>query len=312
MKYFDLHCDTIGECYKQDKLLYENDLHVDIRRAGVLDSYVQCYAAFIPDSLSGDAAFFYFCTLAKRMQEEIERNKDTLVQCRKQGDLALLRKTGKYGAVFTVENGNALGGKLENVSVLREYGVKMMTLTWNGENEIGGGARASGKKGLTQFGKDVLLRLEENDIVADVSHAGERLFADVLSLAKRPVVASHSCAKALCRHPRNLTDRQFLQIKEKKGLVGINFYPPFLAGNSEKVTAFDIFRHAEHFLSLGGEEVVCMGSDFDGAEMPKEIRGIQSIPALYELFLQKNYPETLVKKIFFGNAADFYQRNNYL
>lgn len=312
MQYFDLHCDTISECHKQKSALFENGLHLDLKRAAVLDSYVQCYAAFIPDSLSGDAAFFYFCALAKKLQEEVTKNQRHLMLCANYGDLKALEEEKKFGAILTVENGRALGGKLENISALKSYGVKMLTLTWNGENEIGCGIGAARKKGLTDFGKKALPLLEENGIVIDLSHAGKRLFYDVLSVSEKPVVASHSNAKSLCKHRRNLTNEQFLMIKRKKGLVGLNFYPPFLNDKPEEAALIDILRHAEYFLSLGGADILCMGSDFDGADLPRGIDGIQSVPTLYEFFLRKNYPETLVKKIFFGNAADFFRRNKLL
>lgn len=312
MRYFDLHCDTISECYATKKALYENDLQLDLKRAANLEGYVQCFAAFVPDSLSGDAAFFYFCALAEKLHEEVEKNRECLLLCAKAGDLTEALRTKRVGAILTVENGRALGGKLENIPALKKLGVKMLTLTWNAENEIGGGVGAEKQLGLTAFGKKALPLLEENGIVPDVSHASEALFYDVAAFSQKPLVASHSNAKACCGHRRNLTREQFSVIKQKKGLVGLNFYPPFLNNCPEKASAYDILRHAEYFLSLGGADHLCIGSDFDGADMPRGIAGIQSISMLYNLFLQRNYTETLVKKIFFGNAADFYVKNNLL
>ena len=113
----------------------------------------------------------------------------------------------------------------------------------------------------------------------------------------------------MCRHPRNLSDQQFLAIKASGGIVGLNFYRGFLNDTPDKASMMDILRHAEHFLSLGGEDVLAMGSDFDGASLPFDMEGIQSVPRLWELFLRHNYKESLLYKIFYQNAAEFFIQN---
>ena len=198
-----------------------------------------------------------------------------------------------------------LEGKLETLEELAENGVKIITLTWNAANEIGGGVQEPG--GLTPFGREVLQKMEELHILPDVSHASEALFWDVLEHTQGPVLATHSNAKALCSHPRNLTDEQFLALKQRGGLVGLNFYPVFLA-DSGNASAVDILRHAEHFLSLGGEECLAMGSDFDGAAMPEGITGIESIGSLAEVFARHGYSDTLIDQIFYQNCFRFFEK----
>ena len=149
--------------------------------------------------------------------------------------------------------------------------------------------------------------MESLRILPDVSHASEPLFWDVLENTRGPVIATHSDAKALCSHPRNLTDQQFLALKQRGGLVGLNFYPTFLA-DSGKGEAVDILRHAEHFLSLGGEEVLAMGSDFDGADMPSGITGIESMEYLAELFARHGYSDDLIDRIFYQNSFRFFEK----
>lgn len=313
MRYFDLHCDTIAACMLHNKALYDNDLHVSIRKAEKIDWYVECFAAFVPDSVRGEAAFAYFMDISRKFQEEVERNQATVSVLVKHGDLSGNRPdTAPINAIFTVENGAALGGDLKNLDVMAKLGVKMITLTWNGENELGTGVLAEAKHGITDFGITALKEMERRDIVADVSHASERLFYDVCGYAGRPFVASHSNAKSICRNKRNLTDEQFAMIRDRRGLVGLNFYKAFLCDREEKACMTDILRHAEHFLSLGGENVLAMGSDFDGADMPLDMKGIGSIPELYELFLRHNYSETLLDQLFFSNAYKFFERNNLL
>ena len=125
----------------------------------------------------------------------------------------------------------------------------MLTLTWNGTCEFGDGAMVTHPKGLTEFGRKAIPKLEQHRIVVDISHASEPLFYDVAEIASKPLVASHSNAKAVCKHPRNLTNEQVQMIKQSGGLIGLNFHPPFLKEDGI-ATVDDLIAHAEHFLSL--------------------------------------------------------------
>lgn len=313
MRYFDLHCDTMTECFLHDKPLAENDLHVSLQKADRMDAYVQCYAVWIQDDLRGQAAFQRFCQIADRFDREVSANSPRLALCGQKGDLAKAQAGKRHGAILTVENGAALGGDLANIQALRSRGVKMCTLTWNGENELGRGVLAGGAGGLSGFGRQAVKGFEKAGILIDVSHASPELFYDVAGMAGKPLVASHSNAKAVCGHPRNLTDEQFQIIKGSGGLVGLNFYKAFLHDQPEQASQKDVLRHAEHFLALGGEDALAMGGDWDGADLPPDMaEGLGAIPALYELFLRHNYPEGLVEKIFYGNAARFFQSQELL
>lgn len=313
MRYFDLHCDTMTECFLHGKKLRENNLHVSLEKARALEAYGQCFAAWIPDDLRGEAAYQRFCGIADRLGMEAAENEKDMAVCRGPGDLTEARKQKKCGAVLTVENGAALGGRLENIQVFRERGVKMCTLTWNGENELGRGVMAGGSAGLTEFGRQAVRGFEEAGIVIDLSHASPELFDDVVAMAGKPLVASHSNAKAVCGHPRNLADGQFTVIKNSGGLVGLNFYKGFLHDRPEEASMADVLRHAEHFLALGGEDVLAMGGDWDGAALPEDMaEGLGVVPELYEMFLRHNYPESLLEKIFYNNAARFFQGQNLL
>lgn len=311
MNYFDLHCDTMTECCLQTQGLYRNCLHVDLLRSEKFPHYFQCFAAWIPDDLRGEQALARFQQIAGRLREEQERNKALLSLCEKPGSIRTIEANGTVGAILTVENGSALGGRLESIEALQKENVKMITLTWNGENELGRGVKAPGCHGLTAFGKRAVKALEQAGIVVDVSHASEQLFEDVMRIASKPVVASHSNAKAVCDHPRNLEDRQFLQIKASGGLVGLNFFQDFLREDGRASGMEDVLRHADHFLHLGGEDVLSIGADWDGATLPKDMDGLASIPSLQALFLEE-YGETLTEKIFYGNAVSFFERNKLL
>ena len=303
MRYFDLHCDTMLTCQYKNIPLRDNELHISMKKAEAIDTFVQCYAVFLHDSLRGEKAVECFDQVADRLVQEVEENRDVLTLCQNSGDLQALFR---HGAILTVESAAALGGDLKNLEDWKKRGVKMCTLTWSGENELGRGVLSEGTTGITDFGREVVKEFEKAGILADISHASPELFWDVAEIATRPLVASHSNAKKICGHPRNLTDEQFAAILKTDGLVGLNFYDAFLNDDESKAGMEDILRHAEHFLSLGGEDHLAMGGDMDGSTMPQDMKdGLAAIPRLYELFL-RHYPQTVTDKIFYDNAARFF------
>lgn len=312
MRYFDLHCDTMLACTHKEIPLRENELHISLKKAEDIETYVQCYAVFLPDKFRGPEAFDFFCKVADRFSLEMERNSDVVAQCRDSGDLGRTEKQKKHGGVLTVESGAALGGSLENIEDWKRRGVRMCTLTWNGATELGSGILSPEDSGITPFGREAVRKFEEAGIFVDISHASPKLFWDVAEIAKKPLIASHSNAKAVCGHARNLTDQQFEAIKKSGGLVGLNYYTEFLNDEPEKASMEDILRHAEHFLALGGENVLALGGDMDGSTLPEDMAdGLGAIPRLYELFL-RHYPEELTDRIFYGNAARCFQENGML
>lgn len=305
MRYFDLHCDTISECYLQKQSLYSNNLHVSLERAMKFSSCTQCFAVWIPDQIRGKQALDFFRKVYEFFLHECAANQNTVMRCIRSSDFQQAERGIRLGAVLTVEGGAVLAGELANVQYLASCGVRMLTLTWNGICELGDGAMTQHPKGLTAFGKCVIPELESHDIVVDISHASQSLFYDVAEIAKKPIVASHSNAKAICNHPRNLTDEQFLIIKKSGGLVGLNFHPPFLK-ETGTATIDDIIRHAEHFLGLNGQNVLAIGSDFDGADLPEGMTGMGETGKIFNRFLQLGYSEDLLERIFYKNAYKFF------
>lgn len=306
MKLFDLHCDTLYRAYTENGSLFDDRFHISFRKSGGISPYIQCLAVWIPDEYRNASAMKLFEVCTGLLRRELQNSE--LVFCRTAEDLQAVSDNQRTGVVLTVEGGAVLGGQLENLRVLREAGVQMMTLTWNGANELGDGVGVENAKGLTAFGRQVVREMERLHMIVDVSHASEGLFRDVAEISTRPFVASHSDAKSICDHRRNLTDQQFCEIRDRGGLVGLNFCVDFLNKYATNAKMCDIIKNAEHFLSLGGEKILAMGGDFDGADIPADMRGIDSMPALYEMFL-RHYSEELVEDIFFGNAIRFFQRN---
>ncbi len=307
MKIFDLHCDTLYRALDENGSIVDNDYHLSVKRGKRYQGWAQCFAVWIPDECRKNKAFELFKCAKKKLDEEISKNADLISQCRGAGDIQEAVERHQCAAILTVEGGAALAGELKNLDYLSECGVKMMTLTWNDHCEIGGGSLAAEPNGITAFGKSVVRRMEELSMAIDISHASDALFYDVAAEVRAPLVASHSNSRVVCKHRRNLTDEQFDIINSRQGLVGLNFARDFLREDGA-ATSDDIIKHADYFLSRAGEKSVCLGTDFDGTDMPDGIAGIESMERLYELFLRHNYSESLVDDIFFNNAFKFFER----
>ena len=293
MKYFDLHCDTLYELVTKNKNIDKNDLHISLEKCGRLEKYFQCFAVWIPDSLRGQEALTFFDSCRKKFLDI----RDNYFQ-------------KNFTPILTVEGGAVLAGRLDNVRYLKEAGVKILTLTWNGKCEIGDGSGVKNAGGLSDFGKKAVKELENHDIVIDVSHASKRLFYDVVEISTKPFIATHSNSYKICPHRRNLDDEQFNIIKQSGGIVGITFCKDFLKADPNNVTFDDIRRHIDHFLELDGEDTIAFGGDFDGAVVPECIDSIEKIDNLYEYMCIKNYKENILKKLFFENAYNFLIKNN--
>lgn len=303
MRLFDLHCDTLYRAFTERKSIISNDFEISLECGEEFDEWVQCMAVWIPDDVRGkDAERLVencYCLLIGELEKCRKQNRsvskiDTVSDIKSQLNIML-----------TIEGGAALNGRLENIERYRSLGVRAMTLTWNGHCEIGDGADVENPKGITEFGKAAIREMERCGIVVDVSHASDKLFYDVAKIAKRPFIATHSNSRTICPHRRNLTDEQFNIIKDNNGLVGINFHRHFLSDKNPSIK--DIIKHTEYFLSLGGENTVAVGSDFDGGELTDDMHSIVDMHKIFNEFARLNYSETLIDKLFFKNAYNFYQ-----
>lgn len=281
MEYFDLHCDTLYKATTTDSDFNNNKNHISVNKAESFEKWTQLFAIWIPDELRGASAKQLFLDAVLTFEKERVHNE-------------------KFKMMLAVENASMLCDDLKNIELLKAAKVKYVTLTWNAENEIGGGAEAQ-NVGLTDFGREVVKELQRNDIVVDVSHASDKLFYDVIDISTKPVIASHSNSRYVTDVMRNLTNEQFKIIRDQSGLVGINLYKGFLNNDPDKACVDDVIRHTEHFLNLGGEDIIAIGADFDGADMPTDIKGLESIPDVYNRFLSE-FGTNITKKIFFDNA----------
>lgn len=296
MRYYDLHCDTIGECFLWNKALFSNDLHLSLKRAGCFDFYTQVFAIWINDDLRKNFATDYFRKCANYYDAQLKINKDYI-------------KKHNITPILAVEGGAALGGNIEELYRLNERGVKLITLTWNGENEIASGCGKT-EGGLSQFGKTVIKEMNRLKITVDVSHLNKQSFFDVEKFSKKPFIASHSNlddSKVKEGRLRNLTKEQAQIIIEREGLIGINFYNKFLQRENEN--CFDaVYRRVYEFCDIGGENTVAFGSDFDGCEIDIALNSIEKIPALHSFLQSKGLSDEFLDKLFYKNASDYFKR----
>ena len=306
VRFFDLHCDTLYRMTFENKDIYKNDLHVNLKSAEKIEKYLSCFAIWIPDSVRNMNAEIFFDKAVRKLKEQELLYCDLFYVCKNSKDLENFKnnKCKNSGIILTVEGGAVLNSKLERIKVLKDAGVKILTLTWNGSCEFGDGVLVDNAGGLTEFGIKAVQMLEESSIIVDVSHASEQLFYDVCDYSKKPFIATHSNYKEIFINNRHLKDVQFKEIAVRGGLVGITFCKEFLSERS-KVDFDDILKHVYHFLELGGEKTISIGSDFDGAEVPDCLNRIGCVENLYEYFLSKRLSENLLKNIFFNNAYEF-------
>ena len=279
MMYSDLHCDSVTRAFSRNLSITDGRLAVDIGSEKFIKRE-QCFALWLSDELHGEAAFCY----AKKLLDFYKRCENEI-------------KSRGVTPHLTVENASALGGNLNNIAYFKEQGIRMMSLTWNGENELASGADAGG--GLKALGKAAVRAMENCGIILDVSHLNEEGFRDVCNTATKPFVASHSNCYDICPHRRNLKKWQIKEIIDRGGLVGINFYPVFLGSGN----AFERVRdNIEYILSLGGEDCIAFGSDIDGADMGDELKTAGDVVSLRDYLLRQGISGEIAEKVFYRNA----------
>ena len=300
----DAHCDTIYEIYKQKKQLQKNDLKVSLDKLLTFKHYVQFFALWVDDA--DETPLKSVMAMLDVFYAELEKNKESLRQIVNASDFQKAFRDKKVGALLTVENGKALMGSCENVKLLYEKGVRGITLTWNGANELGDGALAEKGGGLTDFGREVIFEMNQLGMMVDVSHLSEQGFWDVLHASEFPVMASHSNAFRLTRHPRNLKDEQLSALAACGGVVGLNLYPTFLSADGEAGLE-DCVRHLTHMLSVCGENGIALGSDFDGFDgaMPKGIHDAADYGKLFGALKRAGWTETMIQKLAYDNLICF-------
>ncbi|MGI6119337.1 MAG: dipeptidase [Desulfosporosinus sp.] len=264
----DGHCDSLIHFVNNERLLKDSSAggHWDIQRALCSRVSLQFLAAFIESKYKPNRSIQRGLQLIEGAHRFIANNSDQVFLVQRKQDLDKIPDPTRLGILLSVEGGEILGEDIFMLDIIFKLGVRALGLTWNQRNALGAGVgEVDTHLGLTNFGQKVVQRMNELGMVVDVSHLNETGFWHVLEISKDPVAATHSCAKALCVHPRNLTDQQLRALARHKGVVGVNFYPHFL-NQTGVATRADVVRHICHIAEVAGVETVGLGSDFDGID----------------------------------------------
>lgn len=304
---FDLHCDTILECEEKKLPLLRNTLHIDIGKLRAGGAYAQCFAVFIDKEAClcrKETPYKKYQRVLSKFYEELELNASEMAQARDMREVRDNARQRKISAILTVEGGEVLGTELGRLEQLYRDGVRLLTLTWNYENEIADANGGNG--GLKPFGYMVVERMNELGMLIDVSHLSDKGFYEVIRHSKKPVVASHSCARALCDHSRNLTDEMLHALGEQGGVVGLNFYSRFLRKDSNYATMEQVRKHARHIVDHAGIEALALGSDFDGITCELEWKDYGGMQRLLSYLEQEFSPDEL-EKICYRNAGRIFE-----
>lgn len=309
---FDLHCDTawalLGKDLRSPMDLKKNKLHIDLDRAKKLPGYTQCFACFAaPEmrewySVSPEMVFQLELDI---ILAALESHKRTMSQVFTVKDLHTNMEKGKMSGVLTIEGPAGFGYDPALLEQLYAVGFRMTTLGWNEDNPLCGSHLTGG--GLTEQGKTYFQEAQRLGFIVDVSHCSDQAFWDMVELAEKPIIASHSNSRAVWNHSRNLTDEMFLAICRTGGVAGINFYDKFLGENPDLDT---IYQHIAHFLKLDPTgSHIALGGDLDGCEsLAKGIEDVRGYAALEDYLRQRGVSEQIIENIFWKNAMGVFEK----
>lgn len=334
---FDMHCDTadrlawqfLPDDIKQTcgmdfygpgdaddpsacRDLASSHCHISLDKVGATP-WAQCFACYVPDALSPEQATGFHEDVMSHLTHEVERNAGRVVAVASASQLRdVLENSGEphVAAVHTIENARMFAANLGLVERYAADGLLMASISWNAAGPLASGHDTH--EHVSELGARAIAEMERNRVVLDVSHLNDECFDDVCRLSTRPFVASHSNSRAVCGHRRNLTDRQFAEIRERGGIVGLNYCDKFLSnevleGHATDVSFDEVAAHIEHWLDLGGEDVVALGGDLDGATVPSLLDGADKMPAFQGL-LEHRFGSTITRKLCYANALAFFKR----
>lgn len=322
MRIADMHCDTIRKIHYSNGMykLYENNLHLDIARMVEQKYCLQNFALFI-DLNETLKPCQETLEMLETFRRELSLNADRVRQVFCAEDLIECAESGVIAAVLAVEEGGTLEGKIENLHLFYDKGVRMMNLTWNYKNEIGSpnlcwkqervpdfGKR--NEEGLSSFGMDVIAEMERLGMIIDVSHLSDGGFWDIVNNTHRPFAASHSNAASICGVSRNLTDDMIRAVAEHGGIIGLNFCEDFIqfpGTDTEEPLIDTMVDHMKHIVQTGGTEVLGLGSDFDGIPGNRDITNVGDMRKLISAMEQAEFTFDEIEKICWKNVHRFYK-----
>lgn len=301
----DLHCDTILRLYseKPDGNLLDTDCSVSIRQLEKIKALAQCFAIYTPP---GDGRWQTMKNLYQRFCLETERNSSFIRRISSPDELG---SGPEPAAILTIEDMGPVDGDEKRLDEVLSWHPLICSLIWNNENEYAYPNSQDAEimnAPLKPAGEALACRLNENNIVIDVSHLSDGGFWNLCSLGVK-IAATHSNCRELCPHPRNLTDEMIRAIADRGGVIGLNFCPIFLRGDDTSRIE-DMVCHVKHMLNAGGEDVIALGTDFDGIEGKLEIAGTGQLPLLLQALRKEGLRESVIEKFWYRNALNFLKR----
>ena len=320
MKIVDMHGDSVYQMLKMRRKgipceFAKNDLHMDIEKMKSADYLLQNFALFVDQGECEDpyeeakAEYAVF-------QEEMEKNKDAISQVFCYEDILKNQKEGKLSALLTLEEGEICKGEIKKLEEFYNYGARMMALTWNYDNSLSTAnanktpwkrTYTGNRAGLTETGIDFVERMEELGMIPDVSHMSDEGIDNLLQIAKKPFVASHSNARTLCGHPRNLTDEFLRRMGEKGCVIGVNFSSGFLKEYTDFSKNEWIADHILYMVNAAGIESVGFGTDFDGISCGLETENCSNMQVLVDILKHRGMTESQIEHIFYKNVLRLYK-----
>ena len=305
---FDLHCDTaLALLDKEGNIvnnLAQNDLHIDLNRAGELPGYAQCFACFTT-TLFNQSPQLTFERELEAIVSQIEMNNDKMCQAYSTDDILNNQKSGLMSAILTIEGPAGFDFNPEMLEQLHRVGFRITTLGWNEKNPLTGSHVTGG--GLTDLGRVYVKQAQALNMLIDVSHISDEGFWDIMQVSEKPIIASHSNSRMVCDVSRNLTDDMFLAICQSGGVTGINLYTDFLGPDANIDT---VCQHILHFLELDPSgKHIALGGDLDGCEtLPIGFHGVQDYAKLADHLLAHGLSSTMIQDIFWNNAVGVMKR----
>lgn len=309
MKLIDLHCDTASRMHRNLSILAQNKFHISIEKIDKYENYGQLMAIFISNKLSDDDGYYRFFENYGYYMSQIASNSAKVDFITSGNDLKAAWDAGKSALFLSVEDARILNNDIKRLSVLHKKGVRSLVFMWSGETCIGGSHDT--EIGLSEFGRLVAEKCFELGIVPDISHASEKTADDMINIAvalKKPLIASHSNSYSVYSHSRNLRDKHFKSICEMGGLVGLSLCRSHLS-DSDKVGIDAVMKHIDHYLSLGGENILSLGCDLDGTDLPDGFNDVRDVIKIADRMAQNNYSEEIINKVFWKNAKIFFENN---
>jgi len=298
----DLHCDTLSRIALVNPEMHidSNNLHLDaakMRRGGYEAVVFSLFPWFGKEGPMAEAPR-RVRQIRERAAAEIGRCQDLAI-VKTRGDWEKARREGRVAALFSLEGGEG-AADMDDLAELYEFGVRLVNPVWNRPNALGFPALGAEDRGLTPYGREVVEWMESAGMIVDVSHLSDRGIRDMAVLARKPFIASHSDARALLDHPRNIPDELIRSVARSGGVVGVNTYGPHLGPDREAWEAMT--AHIRHIYNTGGADCPAVGADFDGDPV-MAIRDAGEMGKLSGLLSEAGFTAREVEKILTGNAA---------